>query len=264
LRNRSKIRPKRSPGDDRARAGAAPRPDRDALPLRPLDEVGDDQEISGKAGLHDHIELEFEPLAIGLGRFIVFRIANCGEASGQPGAGLFAQRALFIGPLRQREGRQDRLPWLWDEGAATGDDQGVVAGLGQVGEERAHLLGRAEEMLRAQPLAIIVGDGAPLRDAHQRIVRLVELAVGKIRVIGGDERQVVRIGEIDEARFAARLLRQPVPLQFDIEPAGKGLLQRRKHRLRGLGLALGQEPADRPPCPAAEADQPLARGAEIR
>ena len=34
------------PGDDRAGARAAARPDRNALRLRPLDEVGDDQEIA--------------------------------------------------------------------------------------------------------------------------------------------------------------------------------------------------------------------------
>ena len=35
-------------GDQRAGAGAAARPDRNALRLRPLDEVGDDEEVAGK------------------------------------------------------------------------------------------------------------------------------------------------------------------------------------------------------------------------
>ena len=34
-------------GDERAGAGAAARPDRNALRLRPLDEIGDDQEVAG-------------------------------------------------------------------------------------------------------------------------------------------------------------------------------------------------------------------------
>ena len=34
--------------------------------LRPLDEVGDDQEIAGEAHLDDDIELELEPVAVTL------------------------------------------------------------------------------------------------------------------------------------------------------------------------------------------------------
>src|SRR5205823_13421822 len=48
---RVEIGDRQRPGDDRAGTRAAPRPDRDALPLRPLDEVGDDQEIAGEPGL---------------------------------------------------------------------------------------------------------------------------------------------------------------------------------------------------------------------
>ena len=51
-------------GDERAGARAAPRPDRNALRLRPFDEVGDDEEIAGELHPHDDVELEFEPLAV--------------------------------------------------------------------------------------------------------------------------------------------------------------------------------------------------------
>ncbi len=44
------------PGDQRARARAAARPDRHVVVLRPLDEVGDDQEVAGEAHLLDHVE----------------------------------------------------------------------------------------------------------------------------------------------------------------------------------------------------------------
>ena len=50
--------------DERARARAAPRPDRNALRLGPLDEIGDDEEIAGKFHSDDDAELEFEPLAV--------------------------------------------------------------------------------------------------------------------------------------------------------------------------------------------------------
>ncbi len=51
-------------GDERARARAAPRPDRDAFLLRPLDEVGDDQEVARILHAFDHLELEGEPIAV--------------------------------------------------------------------------------------------------------------------------------------------------------------------------------------------------------
>ena len=51
-------------GDERARARAAARPDRNALILRPLDEVGDDQEVAGIFHPLDHLQLEGEPLAV--------------------------------------------------------------------------------------------------------------------------------------------------------------------------------------------------------
>ena len=51
-------------GDERARARAAAGTDRNTLRLRPLDEVGDDQEVAGIFHAGDDAELEFEPLVI--------------------------------------------------------------------------------------------------------------------------------------------------------------------------------------------------------
>ena len=48
-------------GDERTRARAAARTDRNALRLRPLDEVGDDQEVARIFHALDDIELEGEP-----------------------------------------------------------------------------------------------------------------------------------------------------------------------------------------------------------
>ena len=44
---RVEIGDRQCPGDDRTGAGPAARPDRDILALRPLDEIGNDQEITG-------------------------------------------------------------------------------------------------------------------------------------------------------------------------------------------------------------------------
>ena len=51
-------------GHQRAGARAAAGPDRNALRLRPLDEVGDDQEVAGIFHAGDDAEFEIEPLAV--------------------------------------------------------------------------------------------------------------------------------------------------------------------------------------------------------
>ena len=56
------------PGDDRSRARAAARPDRNPLRLCPLDEVGDDEEIAGELHVDDDVELEGEALFVVLVR----------------------------------------------------------------------------------------------------------------------------------------------------------------------------------------------------
>src|SRR6185436_2368449 len=50
---------------DQASGGRAPaRPDRDALILGPVDEVGDDEEVPGEAHLVDDAELVAQPLLV--------------------------------------------------------------------------------------------------------------------------------------------------------------------------------------------------------
>ena len=61
--DRAEVRDARAVGDDRAGGRAAARSDRDAAVARPLDEVGDDQEVAGVAKLRDDAELVVDPLA---------------------------------------------------------------------------------------------------------------------------------------------------------------------------------------------------------
>ena len=96
-------------GDERARPRAAARPDRNALILRPLDEVGDDEEVAGIFHPLDHLQLEGEPLAVFLdgaaGREPVRRDAALQARLGaRPQLGAFVDRAVA-----DREARQDRL-----------------------------------------------------------------------------------------------------------------------------------------------------------
>ena len=82
-------------GDERARARAAARPDRNAVRLRPLDEVGDDQEVARIFHPLDDAELEIEPLAVvvdGLPRGEAERL----DAARQPFLGLAAQLGRLV------------------------------------------------------------------------------------------------------------------------------------------------------------------------
>ena len=54
------------PGDDAPRARPAPRADRNVVRLGPLNEVGDDQEVSREPHPGDDIDLELEAVAVGL------------------------------------------------------------------------------------------------------------------------------------------------------------------------------------------------------
>ena len=215
------------PGDDRAGAGAAAGTDRNALRLRPLDEVGDDQEVAGEAHLLDDAELELEALAIGLGGLGAGRGIHLGlvdmrlQPALQPLGRAQAQLLGLGAPGGDGEGRQDRLALRRHEGAAAGDDERVVDRLRQVGEQGAHLGGGLEVVLGRQAAALLLADIGAAGDAEQRVVRLEHGAVGEEGVVGGDQRQVVGIGEIDQALLDARLRRQAVAHQLDVEAAGE-------------------------------------------
>src|ERR1700687_2840575 len=55
------------PGDEGAGAGPSPGPHWDPPRLRPLDEIGDEEEIALVIHAGDHIELEAKPLGVSLG-----------------------------------------------------------------------------------------------------------------------------------------------------------------------------------------------------
>ena len=208
-------------GDEAAGAGAAAGADRDRAALGPLDEVGDDQEVAGEAHVLDDAELEVEPLAVGLGGR---GVRDRREAGVEAGAGLAAQLLdLVVG-----EARQDRLALLRAEGAAAGDLDGARHRLGQVGEERDHLVLGLEAVLGGQPAArLLLVDVGAVGDAEQRVVGGVQRAGGEVHVVGGDQRQVEVVGEADEAGLGrlldgrARGAVDRVALDLDVEAAGE-------------------------------------------
>ena len=118
-------------------------------------------------------------------------------------------------------------------------------------------------MRAGQPLAVGIRDHRPLRDAQQRVMRLVKIAIREMDVVGRDQRQAVAIGQLDEARLAPRLFRRAVAHQLDIEPVRKSRRELAQHRFGGFGLPFREQPPDRPLRTAGQAEQPLAGAGQV-
>ena len=166
---RIEVGDRQRPGDDRAGAGAAPRPDGNAARLRPFDEVGDDQEVARILHRRDDAELELQTLAVVL-FFEALRRPVRGEAAREPLLRLPAKlRLLFtLGGLRigsgRGEARQDWLRRVRTRVAAARDLDGVLQRLGHIAEARDHLRAAGKVMLRRQSAAVVAGKQPPLGD----------------------------------------------------------------------------------------------------
>ena len=106
--------------------------------------------------------------------------------------------------VADREARQDRLSGARPERAALGDLDGRGERLRQIGEQRRHLGAALEVVLGRELAAVGLGDHAAFGDGDQRVVGVVVLALGEVRLVGGDQRNVAGIGEFDQRGSVAR------------------------------------------------------------
>ena len=243
------------PGGDGTGPRAAAGADGDPLAFRPLDEVGDDQKVAGEAHAGDDIQLVVQPLAIPVARRRVgrHRVHAAIQALTRHGThgGFLAAAGTHLG-----RDRQHRLAAFRHHRAAPRDRQRVVAGLRQIGEQRAHVGGRLEPMLRGDAPAILFRQQAGLGDAQQGVMRLEHRRGGEEAVVGGNQRQVRGVGQGDQAGFDGVLQRQAVAMQFDRAAIGEGLSQAGEQRFGLVLLALGEQACDRAVGAAGEQDQP--------
>ena len=244
-------------GHQRAGAGAAAGADRNALRLRPLDEVGDDQEVAGIFHAGDDAEFEVEPLAVFL-LGMTGRDAGAGEPVREASLGALAQFAgLVHHAFADRKARQDRRLGVRAEGAALRDLDRRGQRLRQIGEQRGHLGAALEAMLGGELAAVALRQHAAFGDADQRVVRFVVGAVGEIRLVGGDQRNAFAVGEIDQHRLGHALVRRAMALQFDIEPVAEQAGKRVEPRGGEMALAGGDRRIERAAGPAGERDDAL-------
>ena len=206
------------------------------------DEVPHHEEVGGEPHVGDDAELVVEPVMTSAGTGVAVALlgpldAQVAEVGGGP---------LLVGVAGELVGHRE----LGQAGPAEvdlddgplGDEQGVVARLGELGEEVAHLGRRLQVVLLAlelEPLGV-VDEGAGLH-AQQGVVGDVVLAVGVVAVVGGEQRGADAPGDLDQGRVGLVLLGEAVVLELDeevvlaedvLEPAGQRL---------GLDLVVGQQ-----------------------
>ena len=259
-------------GDQRAGARAAARADRAAVRLRPVDEVGDDQEVAGEAHLQDRLDLEVEardvarPLALARGRVGVELLQARLEAVVRGDAEVLGHRHAHAVDERRLEVGQLRLAEDQAQVAALGDLDRVGERARQVGEERLHLRLALEVLLAAEALdAARVGEHLAVGDADARLVRLVVVGVEELHRVGGDDRQREARGELDRGAHVRLVAGQAAALHLDVEAArersGRGA---RRAPARAHVVAGQQRAAERAVVGARERDQAVGALGEPR
>ena len=199
--DRIEIGDRQRPGDEAARARTTARPDGNVLVLGPFDEVGNDQEVAGKAHLVDDVDFELQPVEIDLA-LLVAHLAIGFEPGFQSLARIFFQRARLALEVA-REAGQDRLAIGRRIGTALRHDERVLDRFGQVVEGLLHHVVGLDVTFGVRLGALLRIDMRRTGNAQHRVMRLVHVRLGEIGGIGGDQRQVACIGEIDQ-----RLLRR--------------------------------------------------------
>src|SRR5436305_580313 len=111
-------------------------------------------------------------------------------------------------------------------------------------------------MLRGELAPLGLGNDPSLGDADQGIVRLEILAPAVERLIGGDEREPLGIGEIEQRRFDLLFFGHAVPLQLDIESVAEQRREAPATRRREVSLAGYECQIERTAGPATQDDQP--------
>ena len=177
------------PGDQRAGAGAAAGPDRDAVRLGPFDEVRDDQEVAGEAHLGDHADLVLQPRPVAARGS---RRRRPSRPCGAPGP-----RAAWRGQSRPRSGR--RRP-----SGETRQDRVALSAMKAQRRAMSRVLsqasGRSANSARMSAAGLnqcsgvtrrrsLLADEGPSAMQSSASCASCMSGVGEIDVVGGDQRQ---------------------------------------------------------------------------
>ncbi len=226
-------------GDDRARGGAAARPDGDAVRLRVGDEVPDDEEVAAEAHRLDDPQLHLHPLdRLGRRRVAV--------APHEPRLDLLAQVCRLGAALRRRVARDELVVELELDVAAVGDLERRGDRLRPLREGARHLLvGAQVELVRLEG-ELRLRERRLRLHAEQRRVVVVVLAAQVVDVARPHERPADLPGDADDPLVGPLLVREAVLLHLEVDVVGpEGAEQ-----VVGVGARVGRAILEQPPAEA--------------
>ena len=193
--------------DDAPRRRTAPRPDRNVMLPRPVDEIPHDQEIIHIPHLPDDAELVVQLLP---DRAVIIRVAFCQSVGAE-----LVEIAPRVISLRNVELRQLRHAKLDLHIAPVRDHRRVVDRLLRIGKQFPHLQFALDIVLSsvvAHP--VLVGDFFCRLDTEQDVVRLGVLRVSVVDIIRGNQRYAELLAHAQQRRVDCPLVGNAVILQL--------------------------------------------------
>ena len=231
-------------GDERARAGTASGADRNVVVLRPLDEVGDDEEVAGKSHLVDNAQLDGEALVVG--RAFAGTLAFVGkelrEAQLQPVFRALHEEILNRYALWQREIGQVVFAQRQLQIAAGGDRMRVGENLRRVGKAlRHHRIAGEVVFLREIARALVVGAQPAVADADAHLMHVVIVRRRETGEVGGNGGDTQFASGVAAPVEILRLARLAVPRQLQIVAVGENALPEGGAFFRALRIAAAKK-----------------------
>ena len=231
-------------GDERARAGTASGADRNVVVLRPLDEVGDDEEVAGKSHLVDNAQFDGEALVVGraFGGTLAFVGKELREAQLQPVFRALHEEILNRYALWQREIGQVVFAQRQLQIAAGGDRMRVGENLRRVGKAlRHHRIAGEVVFLREIARALVVGAQPAVADADAHLVHVVIVRRRETGEVGGNGGDTQFASGVAAPVEILRLARLAVPRQLQIVAVGENALPEGGAFFRALRIAAAKK-----------------------
>ena len=248
-------------GDQRARAGTASGADRDVVVFRPLDEVGDDEEVAGEAHLVDDAQLYLKPRVIrrAFGGAFCFVREELRQAQLQSVLRALNEKILNRHAFRQRKIRQIILAERQLQIAAGGDRMRVGEKLRRIMKALCHHRIAGEMvLLREIARALVVGAQPAIADADAHLVHVVIVRRRETGEVGGNGGDTQFASGVAAPVEILRLARLAVPRQLQIVAVGENALPEGGAFFRALRIAAAKKTRQIAVNAAGKGNQPLA------
>ncbi len=223
------------------------------------DEVPDHEEVVRESHVGHDVELVVQSLAHLVVQPVAVAVAGAlvGEL-GQQAIRAFLVRgaAVLVGNRKLGQGVVVELD---RDVGSFGDQQRVVARLGDVAEQVAHLARRLQVVLVAvEAEAVRIGYQRSGADAQQRVVHLGVGVVHVVQVVGRQQRSVEILRDPQQLGVRAQLLGDAVILHLDEEVLRPEDALEPPGQLDGLGVVVLQQRLEHHPAEASRrGDEPL-------